>query len=331
MSTQPDFYTFVTPADTLPVCGICLGPPVDARRACNSDHYFCRDCLARMDDNNAKHGKTLHEAMCPICRSSLYRDANMNPGRDAPFMTTLVNMAIVRCCEDGCNEAVRWSEIKDHRAVCPAAVVKCPFGTVGCMHECKRRDMDKHLAEYSIYHTGLQNGAISNTLHMFTEIKGSTESLRESMWQHRCDDADGVGQLREQQFNFGLQLQRVCEKVDTITSALGVVVDTQLKLAPIVASRGELPACAIERIKRAGTEAKKRLMEHSQHNAYEAHPSSLRKKTRGPLRPYAPVAPNSSGRLSPLVPRAVVPPPPNLQYTPTSPQYSPISPQYDPM
>jgi len=120
------------------ICSICtllFDDPIVVRQC---GHMFCRECAGQWMKSQppkveakteAKAAKT--EASCPECRQTFTEDDMTEPAR---MIKNLLEEVEFNCENDGCEEVIRYSKVKEHklqctkrRADCAACGVSMPF------------------------------------------------------------------------------------------------------------------------------------------------------------------------------------------------------------
>ena len=324
-------------------CGICLGPVIDARRACSADHFFCFKCL----DNMKMSGSQNEDAgerpnrKCPTCRTPMYMDKDLNLGRPAPFVDSIVNLSLVTCNEEGCDTKCKFKDLPKHKRSCKHVVMCCPFaGEFGCSHQCKRSEMQQHIKDFALEHLKMQ---FDENSRLLSDLKYKTGSIRfdidagyKQMGEFTGNHFDDV---KMAQVRLGAKVERMSEHMNTISSALAFIVGTQMQFAPAVASKGKGTATMVEQIKRSGEEIHKRLLEHDAVACGGSVTPPTKKQKSSPVAPGAP-GPSQACTLGAgqYAPRMLPPltsaglacdDGPSPSYSPTSPSYSPTSPVYE--
>jgi hypothetical protein len=330
-------------------CGICLGPVIDARRACSADHFFCFKCLdnMKMSGSQDEDGAAQPKRKCPSCRKPMYMDKDLNLGRPAPFVDSIVNLSWVTCNEEGCNQKCKFKDLPKHKRSCEHVVICCPMAEFGCSHRCKRSEMQQHMQDAASDHWKMQ---FDETGKMYRDLRYKTISIRrdirasyDQMGQFTGNNFDDV---KMAQVRLEAKVDKMGEQLNSISSALSFIVGTQMQFAPAVASKGKGPATMVEQIKRSGEEVKKRLLPHDAVASGESVTPPSKKQKSSPVAPGAPgpshASPPGGGdgtaRMLPPLPsdglESFGAPSPQYSgspsYSPTSPSYSPTSPSYSP-
>jgi len=327
-------------------CGICLGPVIDARRACSADHFFCFKCLDNMKMAGLQNEGVSHpNRNCPTCRKPMYMDKDLNFGKHAPFVDSMVNLSWVDCNEDGCNTKCRFKDLPIHKMSCKQVVVGCPFEDLGCSHRCKRSDMPKHIEEFAMEHMKMR---CDKNSAMFGELAYKTSSIRRQIRagynQMGQFTANHFEDVKMTQLRLETKVDKMGEQIDRIGEALAFIVGTQMQFSPAVASKGKSSVTMIDQIKRSGENIKKRLLQHDAAASGESVTPTSKKQYSSPVAPGAPGPSRAFARGGGQGTSLTLPPlpsdglesegPPSPQYSPTSPSYSPsyspTSPVYDP-
>lgn len=316
-------------------CGICLGPVIDARRACSADHFFCFKCLDSMkavttiDDELNEQPPT--KKTCPTCRKPMYVDKDHNLGRLAPFVDSMVNLSWVQCNEKDCTFKCKFKDLKEHKHVCQHVFVDCHFGN--CNHRCKRGEMEAHHKDAWFQHMQCMFDDSTSNLHdLKYKMNTTRRDIRASydvMGQYVGSNFDDV---KMAQVRIEAKVDKMCGDLKDIKQALSFIVGTQVQFAPAVASKGKTAVTMVQQVKSSGEQIKKRLSMEANSPASGTPPAKKQKSS-----PVAPGAPGPSSAAN-ITLRALPPLPsdgldshtPSPAYNPTSPSYSPTSPSYSP-
>tara|TARA_B110001452_G_scaffold262827_1_gene263373 strand:- start:2404 stop:3621 length:1218 start_codon:yes stop_codon:yes gene_type:complete len=325
-------------------CGICLGPVIDARRACSSDHFFCFKCMDNMKTSGSQNedGGEQPKRKCPACRKPMYMDKDLNLGRPAPFVDSIVNLSWVTCNEEGCDQKCKFKDLLGHKRSCKHVVICCPMaGEFGCPHRCKRSEMPQHIHDAAADHWKMQ---FDETGNMYRDLKYKASSIRRDIRA----GYDQMGQfngyhfhdVKMAQLRLEAKVDKMGEQLNSISSALSFIVGTQMQFAPAVASKGKGPATMVEQIKRTGEDVKKSLLRHDAVASGGSVTPPAKKQKSSPVAPGAPGPSNASPPGGGQGTSRTLPPlpsdglassgAPSPQYSPTSPSYSPTSPSYLP-
>lgn len=294
-------------------CGICLNAINDARRACHSDHFFCRSCLVNMAGN-------MVAPKCPLCRADMCNDGKGDPGVPAPFVDKMVKLSKIQCTNVDCTHVCEFAGMQAHKRTCYHQEIDCPYKDSGCTAKVKRGQLEDHIRAAAMEHFNMSYEKTKDfeiyTKKKLCDIKYKLKRLDDIIHtsETRFDMAAASQSTLDGKMNW------MVESISCMAEAIDVVVNAQMTFAPVVMHhRGKQSATAAQHIVADGREAIKRMRSHFSSELPAVTPPSKQPKndstTRGQLHSHSAYA-VCSPTYSP--------------YSPTSPSYSPSSPQYSP-
>jgi len=160
--------------DDVLTCAICYQPfdleEHEPRRLCEDDHYACEPCTATLADRNMS---------CPLCRHPiLASDVVGKHGRTARALQCVLASHTKECA---CGDKVRCADMRAHRATCPATVVACPYGKMGCTYACARQSMQAHVKGAAVMHMDLMVAHQLEAGDRMHQMANAMEKLRKDV------------------------------------------------------------------------------------------------------------------------------------------------------
>ena len=332
-------------------CGICLGPVIQARRACTKDHFFCRECFQKM-----KHMKMLNleegdevKADCPKCRAPMKLASDMEFGYPAPFVDEIVATVHVKCTTVGCDAAFPFSSFQEHMKKCQHVVVDCPLQRFGCAHRCKRADVERHLQEEAVQHLRLQCEAnersISGVQNELKTMPSSFNAACSHIQTTLMDKIDKAVLHLERKMDYqNALLGRIQNDVIDIKVRIDQLEDGKRAVCkkPVSGKEGKKASTSTANGKRRVSEASERMVADSNSNNNKKKKKNV--KFEGGVfddsdtddedqevnRRVPCVQSQTNGGDASASSPAYDPTSP-ASYSPSSPPYNPVSPSYDPI
>lgn len=320
-------------------CGVCLNAVNDARRACMNDHFFCRSCLVSV--RSCSPGQWSRK--CPTCRSNMYMDKDLNPGKPAPFVDKMVQISVIKCSNSDCTYACKFMDIQAHKLICEHEEIECPYKDRGCTAKVKRGEMEAHIRWAAMSHL---NMSMRESRELHVDIKHKLSTINSKVNQSYTN----LVQFTKPKFeavegkicDVDKKMDQVLAGMKVMAEALDVVVSAQMAFAPLVTSRrGKAAVRDGEHVVADARSALKRMRTFFCNEQCVSTPPAKQQKNGNPVAPGAP-GPSNGSPVPPLLDDGLGTPsdspiaqrdrldPGWPTYAPTSPSYSPTSPAYDP-
>ncbi|XP_069491260.1 TNF receptor-associated factor 1-like [Ambystoma mexicanum] len=155
-------------------CELLLREPV---QNIDCGHRFCLGCYQRM----VRKGSLT----CPVCwkeRSHLGNPKNLGQCfRDNATKREVLNL-IISCANKGCEWTGPLKELEEkHRHSCPGETIDCPYKTLGCKQQVRRKDVEEHEEKMQVFHQRLLHEALQSSAALSQSAASSLKDLKERL------------------------------------------------------------------------------------------------------------------------------------------------------
>ncbi|XP_078502168.1 TNF receptor-associated factor 2-like [Lissotriton helveticus] len=157
-------------------CELLLRDPV---QNINCGHRFCLCCYQLL----VRKGNL----QCPAClkeRIEPYEKSKNNLGqcfRDNAIKREVLNL-LVSCSNKGCDWTGPLKELEEkHRSSCSSEKIDCPYKTLGCSEQVRRKDLEDHEKERVVYHQRLLKDALLSSSTLSQSVTSNLKEMKSSL------------------------------------------------------------------------------------------------------------------------------------------------------